>query len=125
MKKSNKTILFKVRGNTVEEVDGCDMTIEDVEKTKSCLAALHAVTYDEVEVIAKDTEGYTVSNTLASIHGMGLAYKAPREYAVYRKVEGVKMVKPNLKSQESIDEFLDELLSYLKGNDETELFSFT
>jgi hypothetical protein len=53
MKKS-KTIIFKIHGRAIEEIDGDDITLDQAETMKTNLAIMHCVSYDDVEVDTKD-----------------------------------------------------------------------
>ena len=109
----SKKIFFKVRDIVVEEVDGEDITVDEVEMTKSCLAHLHGVTYDEIEIDTEDTP--EKSKTMFVTGHMGLCYKAPNEYSVFRTVDTPVLAKTyDFRFQDHIDEFLDELSFYLK-----------
>lgn len=116
MKKSKK-IQFIVNGKTVEEIDGDEITFNEVETTKTCLAYMHGVTYDEVEVVADDIDKQDLSPTLFVVEGMGLAYKA-NSYAIFRAVNcPVVNTQYDFRKQEDIDSFLDGLSLYLKQKD--------
>lgn len=124
MKKSKK-VQFIVNGKTVEEIDGDDITIKEVEDTKSCLAYMHGVNYDDIEVAMDDTEKEDVSPTLFVSDHMGLCFKAPNPYSVFRAVDCPVLNKNyDFKYQDEIDEFLDELSFYLKQKDAKDFDDF-
>lgn len=116
----NKKVIFIVRNKEVKSLDANDITVEEVESTKNCLAFIHGVTYDEIEVVTQDEHELEKSNFYITL--MGLCYKAPREYAIYKPVHDFKFDRPyNFKYQDHIDDFLDKLSLYLKRNNPTEL----
>ncbi len=118
MTKKSKIVKFKVNGQTVEEVDGDDITITQVENTKSCLAHLHGVAYDEIEVATEDIEKPDVSQTMFVTDHMGLCFKAPNPYSVFRSVDCPVLNKDyDFNYQDEIDEFLDTLSAYIKQKD--------
>lgn len=124
MRKS-KIVKFKVNGQTVEEIDGDEVTITQVESTKSCLAHLHGVPYDSVEVDTEDIEKPEVSQTMFVTDHMGLCFKAPNPYSVFRSVDCPVLNKDfDFNYQDEIDKFLDALSLYMKKNNPKELDDF-
>jgi len=125
MMKKSKIINFKINGRTVEEMDGEDVSITEVEVTKSCLAHLHNVPYDDIEVVAEDVEKQDVSSTLFVTERLGLSFKAPNPYSVFRAVDCPVLNKEyDFRFQDEIDEFLDALSLYLKKNNTKDLDDF-
>lgn len=74
MKKS-KTIIFKIHGRSIEEIDGDDITIDQAETMKTNLAIMHCVSYDDVEIDTKDIYVPELSQLIVRADGTFMQYK--------------------------------------------------
>jgi hypothetical protein len=102
MKKS-KTIIFKIHGRSIEEIDGDDITIDQAEKMKTNLAIMHCVSYDDVEVDTQDIFTPEISSLVVRADGTFMQYKHGIPNPIL-----VKGISPSMDiyQEELFDEFL-------------------
>ena len=103
--KHTKLIIFKVNGEPKEQIDGNDITIDQVDIMKTNIAIMHGVSFDEVDVDIQDEYVPEIASNLI-VRADGLFMFRPNEHAIFRPAEGVRPAF-DLSQPELEDEFLD------------------
>jgi hypothetical protein len=116
--KHTKLIIFKVNGEPKEQIDGNDITIDQMDIMKTNIAIMHGVSFDEVDIDIQDDYIPEISSNLI-VREDGLFMFRPNQYAIFKPVEGVRPAL-DLNHPELFEEFLD-LLS--KNSCEAFIFS--
>lgn len=95
-----KLILFKVHDKIVEQIEGDDVTITEVESIKSSIAVIHGVSFDDVDIDTKDIYKPELSKTWIVRDDGLLMAKVDNPYATFREVTGLRfaydVTKPEL-----------------------------
>lgn len=103
--KKTKLVIFKVNGEPKEQIDGNDITIDQVDIMKTNIAIMHGVSFDEVDVDIQDDFLPEISSELI-VRADGLFMFRPNPHAIFKPVQGVRPAL-DLNHPELEDEFLD------------------
>lgn len=102
--KKTKIVKFIINGNEVETIDGDEVTIDEVEKLKSALAAKHGIDYSTIEVNVEDGEVPELSDMFVRYDNSLMWQPKHRTYPVF--VTGVRPAM-DIHHEELFLEFLD------------------
>lgn len=97
---NKKLAIFKVNGQAVEQIEGDNVNLDEIETIKTCLSVKHGVSYNDIEVDVKDVFEPELSQNCI-VTDVGLMYRVDRPYAMFVKVEGLK------RSIKKTDDFLE------------------
>lgn len=103
--KATKQVTFEINGTPVEVVeDAAELTIEDIEKTKTALAAKYGIDFHKIDVITKDNEVQELSDCFLRTDGSLLWLPKHKTYPIV--VQGISPAM-DITHEELCEEFLD------------------